>query len=148
MPEITIYQQERKDGGLRTGVQCDGQTLLHHFQEGSEEYDPALLWFVDLRCEGEMPELSTPEEARQWLAQWSDLLHDALNMAINELSSGLDVDFQPWERSYTRSPAGWKVRVVVSAMQRFAALQIAEKLSQFSQRWEEQIGQLQPLVTA
>ena len=52
MPNLTFYRQKRVDGGVRTGVELDGETVASLFEEGDPERDPALLWFVDLRCEG------------------------------------------------------------------------------------------------
>jgi hypothetical protein len=146
MVEITFYQQERKDGGMRMGLQCNGETLLHHYCEGSDDYDPALLWYVDVRCTGNCQGPSTPEEGREWLLQQKDVLQDAIRLATDELSAGLDVDFVPWELQYPHAPDGWEIRVVVSAMRRVVALSIAQKLRILLDHWAKHIENLQRLV--
>ena len=50
--ELSFYRQKRQDGGIRTAVTVDGDTVLHRFQPGEGASDPALLWYVDLRCAG------------------------------------------------------------------------------------------------
>ena len=62
MSKITLYQQERKDGGLRMGLECDGETLLHNFQEGSPDYDPVLLWCINIRCDKKCPNCGQPRK--------------------------------------------------------------------------------------
>jgi len=41
MPTITFFRQARNDGGVRTGIEVEGQTVLSRF-EGEEADDPAL----------------------------------------------------------------------------------------------------------
>ena len=68
MPKLTFYHQARFDGGRRTGISLDDDaTSLHFFETGAaeEDYDPRLLWYVDLRCEGNaIP--GEPQAARDW----------------------------------------------------------------------------------
>jgi len=52
MPTITFYRQARRDGGIRTGIEIDQNTVLMRFDRGRKESDPALLWCVDVRCSG------------------------------------------------------------------------------------------------
>ena len=52
MPKLVFYRQKRYDGAIRTGLELDDDPIAEHYEEGSGERDPALLWFVDLRCKG------------------------------------------------------------------------------------------------
>ena len=49
MHELICFRQKRQDGGIRSGIQIDGTTHFHRFDEGTEDFDPSLLWYVDLR---------------------------------------------------------------------------------------------------
>ena len=40
------------DGGYRTGLEVDGETVYGLFEEGQTDDNPRLHWFVDLRCVG------------------------------------------------------------------------------------------------
>src|SRR5262249_55208883 len=113
-----------------------------------EERDPSLRWYVELRCNGKVPELRTSEDARKWLSEHSGLLRDALNKAAEELSGGLDIDHLPWSWSYPDAPKGWTIEVVVSAMRRLAGLEVAKKIQRLSKRWQHYLEQLQPPVAA
>src|SRR5262249_45375163 len=98
MPKISFYQKKRRDGGIRTGIDIDRESVLGCFQSGPEESDPVLLWFVDLRCEGaRLP--TTPEEARQWLLDHSALIHQAFQKLIAEIRAG--IDFNTWPLLWT-----------------------------------------------
>jgi hypothetical protein len=58
-----FYKHVRRDGGIRLGVEVDDVTAFHHFLPGSKELNPALLWWVDLRCYGrKLPD--DPEEKK------------------------------------------------------------------------------------
>ena len=73
MPNLTFYRQARIDGGIRTGIELDGDTVFEHFEEGGPEPDPTLLWFVDLRCQGPgLPD--DPRQARDWLIDHPDVI--------------------------------------------------------------------------
>jgi len=50
--EIAFFINARQDGGLRTGIDVNGETIWHHFIPGPEDADPALLWWVDVTCKG------------------------------------------------------------------------------------------------
>jgi hypothetical protein len=71
LASLTFYHQVRADGGVRTGIETDGAEILHSFTPGGEEDDPALLWYVDVECEG----ANLPRDglaARDWFLIHSD----------------------------------------------------------------------------
>ena len=145
MTKLTFYHQARADGGKRTGIESDRDTLLHHFAPGHEEHDPALLWYVDLRCEGEgLPD--TPEGARDWFVRNTDYFVAQLRAMANDgLSAGFDPDLMPLERHLADAPDGVHVTVVVSAVRRLLARDIGPRLREFADHWGELLSQLCPL---
>ena len=40
MPNLTFYRQARIDGGIRTGIELDEDTVFEYFEEGGSEPDP------------------------------------------------------------------------------------------------------------
>src|SRR5437763_1814329 len=95
MPEVTFYHQERVDGGRRSGLHVDGQTILHGFIPGGTDRDPALAWYVDVTMDTQTP----PDHASAlgWLRQHWGAIRAALTEAANQLTCGIDVDTTPWE---------------------------------------------------
>ena len=64
MTKLTFYRQGRKDGGIRTGVEVNDESVLGRFEEGDKETDSALDWYVDIRCS--VSKLGNdPEDARR-----------------------------------------------------------------------------------
>src|SRR5437867_2729663 len=97
MPRLNYYRQRRRDGGTRSGVAVDDAVLLHSFEPGAEASDPALLWYVDIRCEG--PRLpARPDPVRQWLLAQRVILAGGLRALAEELRAGVDVDVWPLQR--------------------------------------------------
>ena len=89
MKTIDFYRQARVDGGERTGVEVNGETVLEQFEPGDKEEDAALLWFVDVRCAGD----SLPGEAesvREWLLEKGSIIQTRLREIANELPAGID----------------------------------------------------------
>ena len=124
MADVQFYHQERVDGGRRSGVTVDGDAVLHGFVEGSEVRNPALTWYADVT-------LSTPTPPRDatslaWLLGHAAEIRAALDDAAEQLGTGIDVDVTPWEFE-TAGPEG-PIRVSVSAMRRFTARNISQKL--------------------
>lgn len=130
MAQVTFYHQERVDGGRRSGLLVDGNSMLHGFLPGGADRDPALAWYADVTLESETP----PEErdALDWLSQHGVEMRAALKEAGRELACGLDVDTVPWEFTYPGS--GRPIRISVSAMRRLTARQVGQKLSELSER--------------
>jgi hypothetical protein len=149
MSMLTFYRQARADGGLRTGVDLDGVTLLETFEPGGEEHDPTLLWYLDLRCEGnDLP--AEPETAQEWLRENAEAIRNGLAACADELAVGLDLsgeDLQPYERSLPRQPDGSRLRIYVSAIRRHEARQIAGELRSLSRTWDHVLRELRPLVS-
>ena len=145
MTKLTFYHQVRADGGKRTGIESDTETLLHHFAPGGKEHDPALLWYVDLRCEGErLPD--TPEGAREWFVRNEGYFVAQLRAIANDgLSVGFDAELMPLQRNLADAPDGARVTVVVSAVKRLLGRDIAPRLCELADHWGELLSQVCPL---
>src|SRR5438876_12275597 len=96
MTEFAFYRQKRRDGGIRTGIEINGETELG-LEEGftGDEQDPVLLWFVDLRMEGKkLP--TDPEEVRQWLLKHSPGICAGFQLLAGEIQAGVDFNTYPY----------------------------------------------------
>jgi len=142
MKKLTFYHQVRADGGKRTGIESDDETLLHHFAPGGKDHDPALLWYVDFRCEGErLPD--TPDGARDWFVRNEGYFVSQLReVASDDLSVGFDAELMPLERHLADAPDGARVNVVVSAARRLPARDIAPRLRELADHWGELLSEL------
>ena len=135
MRKLTFYQQKRRDGGTRTGVTLDDAPMLHQFEDRADEADPALLWYVDLRCELKHLE-EDAEEVRQWLLDQTPLVQSGFRKLANELSSGMDVDVCPIQWKVPGTPRGTRMTIVCSVTQRLEARDIGTVLRMIADRWE------------
>lgn len=141
MRKLTFYRQQRVDQGIRTGVEMDGETVLHRFEYGKGESDPALLWFIEIRCRG--PKLpQTVDGARQWLLTHKGLIQSGLEQLADDLATGMDVDALPLQRTFPRAPPGTKMTLICSAGRRFQAIQIAGLLRKLAIDWEKHLRSL------
>jgi len=149
MATLTFYRQARADGGLRTGIEVDGETLLEDYLPGSREHDPALLWYVDLRCEGDrLP--AEPEAVRAWFLENSQMIQRGFAACADELKVGIDSfdqDFRPYERRIGQTPDGTVLRVVISAIRRIDARKIAVELRRIGAEWERSLRALPSLAS-
>ena len=66
MSNIVLFRQARVNGGVHMGLEVDGAGW-DYYDSGSDDHDPALLWYVDLRAEGQnLPD--SPEGAASMAA--------------------------------------------------------------------------------
>ena len=78
MSDLLFYQQARRDGGVRIGIEVDGDLILHRFIEGKLPNDPGLLWFIDVSLSGpQVP--ADAEAARDWLLEQKQPVVQALS---------------------------------------------------------------------
>jgi hypothetical protein len=144
MASITFFQQARADGGVRTGIDVDGSTVLESFEEGAEEYDPTLLWYVDLRCKSDsLPK--TGAGAQKWLREHSDVIRRGFRSAAEKVQVGFDHSIRPFEYSIPKPPPDAEMRVVVSAVRRMEARSMAGELRRIARQWESLIRDVAPL---
>ena len=128
--KITFYIQARVDGGRRIGIEVDGETVLGRFDEGGGEFDPALLWYVDVRCAGRLP--SAPDEARAWLYSQCDLLEREMRGLGQRLQVGLDAEIWPLQHKVEGAPRGVEITIVCSSLRSVASRGFGNTLSQLA----------------
>ena len=49
MPQLTFFKQMRQDGGVRTGVELDGEVVLGMYSPAPDDSDPSLVRRCPLR---------------------------------------------------------------------------------------------------
>ena len=145
MAELTFYHQVRVNGGERTGIDGESGPLLHYFQEGTEEFDPSLLWYVDVRCSGDqLPR--DPQAAREWFLKNASFFVEHLKQVADaHLGPGFDADYLPYQQEIQDAPDGARVRIVVSAARRLVARNVASELRDVAGRWTQLLDRLVPL---
>lgn len=129
MAEITFYRQVRKDGGIRTGIELGSDSVFSSFEPGLTDSDPALVWYVDVRCSG--PTLPADREgARQWLLRHSTELGAVLGKAADQIPAGYDP--VEWPLQVSGRVDGADVTVVTSAVRRTEARDLASILRELA----------------
>ena len=133
---LTFYRQKRVDGGIRTGIMLDGETVLGRFEEGRSDYDPALIWSVDLRCKGKgLPE--TAEDARRWFLGHESMIRDGFHRYAEQLRAGSDVTgpyLLEWS-DFRSPPPGITMTIACGALRRVDALMLASVIEDTGVRW-------------
>ncbi len=136
MAMLSFYRQVREDGGIRTGIELNGTTVFERFESGGDDYDPALVWYVDIRCESNnLPQAA--EEARDWLQRHGKYIRDGLPVLAAKLQAGVDVGSYPLRWQVPNVPEGLRVTVVCSALRRVPGLEIAKVLNEIGESWVE-----------
>jgi len=141
LAKIIYYKQAREDGGIRIGIEFEELSYFELFQNSAQERDPALRWWLEVRCEEAAP-ISSPEEARQWLLKHADFVKGGLKLLAEKLSAGLDRDFYPLEWEIPNPPEGIRATIVCSVARRVAGREIADALVETADHWEDELSKL------
>ncbi len=137
MPKLVFYRQKRVDGAIRTGVELDDETLTERFEDGGGEPDPALLWYVDLRCEGPgIP--GDGDDAWRWLLDRSSIIREGFSRYTEEIRAGADRDIYSliWG-GFRDVPASVSMKIACSAIRRVDAREMSAVLAEIGNRWDE-----------
>lgn len=146
MAEVSIYCQQRRDGGMRFGVAVDKATLLHFFRPASLEPDPALDWWIDIVVvSSSLP--SHPDSLREWLLANIGALKKAIEATAQKLASGVDTGMEPFQSEYKSGP-DLSFQMYVSAVRALAGRQIAERLRDFAAELDSVVNQMESMVAA
>lgn len=145
MSTLTVFRQERIDGGIRTGIDYEGMTILETFISGNEDNDPALLWYVDVKFAGDHIPVGSPELIRNWLIQIGNHVQLGLDSVAAELTAGID-GLIPISRKLEIPIAGLTVTVAATGIRRLSARAIGEKIREFAEQWREVLTSVQPLA--
>jgi hypothetical protein len=132
------------DGGVRSGVDVDGVTVANHFEAGEKQNDPALAWFVDLRCEGDgVPDRL--EAIREWLLRYAAVVTAGFRGLAAKLEVGIDQDVWPLEWMVPNAPTNTCITLVCSCIRRFSARKMKDVVQDLETRWQEYLRQLEPV---
>jgi len=144
MSKLTFYRQGRVDGGIRTGIELDDDSIFERFEEGGPEPDPTLLWYVDLRCKG--PGLPhEPMEAKRWLLDNEDVIRSGFSRCAADFEAGRDKDAYPllWN-NFSGAPEGVEITIACATNRRSWAISVPKLLADFAEHWSERINELVP----
>jgi len=137
---ITFYEQMRQDGGLRIGVDVDGEPILGEFVGPDADGNPALTWYVDVRCAGKrLP--TDAESARQWLLDRSPIIRGALQGVADELRVGLDFGVEPLIRPAAAS-VDERILIACLALDRERSRQLHAVVADLAAHWDEHVCKL------
>jgi len=142
MAKLMFYRQKRYDGGIRMGVDLNGEEIAHHFEEGSAERDPALIWYADLRCEG--PGLpNDPDDAMDWLLAHSPSIRVGFARFAEKLRVGADTDiYSLYWTEFPEVPEGVTMTIACSAARQVDGREMSSVLTEISERWDELLLEL------
>jgi hypothetical protein len=147
MGKLAFYRQARIDGGMRTGVDYDDTPLLHEFAPGSDDNDPALVWYVDIEFEGDsLP--SSADDVRRWLVRHARAVAESLRVVADELVAGIDVAVWPLKRSLGDLPRSVHATLSCSAMRRIDSREIGRRLRELADEWRQIIRGLPAMQEA
>lgn len=144
MSELIFYRQARIDGGLRTGIELDGEMLAERFENESSEPDPILIWYVELRCAGSgIPDTSA--EAYRWLVDHSSTISEGFKKCAVETNVGVDPDIYPAQwGGFESTPPDTRWVIAYSALRRIDSRQMNQILAEIGSTWEVLIRDLEP----
>jgi hypothetical protein len=143
MAKLVFYRQKRYDGGIRTGVELDDDRVADWFEPGPDEFDRALLWYIDLRCEGNgVPD--EPELALDWLTEHGLTIRDGFSRFADHLRNGFDPDIYTVRWTDFRDvPHDVTMLIATSAPRRVDAMEMGSHLSEIVSNWDKIIEKLE-----
>ncbi len=139
MPILTFFRQARDDGGIRTGIDVDGNTV-DYFEDGTGD-DPALSWFIDLRVVGDdVP--ADPQHARQWLLENKSLVNRGYQVLADKVRAGIDPDVIPVSCDVPDAPPGITTTTVCSTSANLNTREINVAVHDVSEHWAEYLERI------
>ena len=141
---LTFYCNAREDGGVRVGVSLGPITVHEIFRIDGDEYDPSLVWSIELRCEGEtLP--TEPHEVDPWLQARSTVIKAALSAYAEELRrvSERSGEYPLRWLTFPGLPASESMEFFCTAQRRVDAGFLATQLESLGKHWDEILNSLQ-----
>ncbi len=146
MYKISFYRQGRRDGGVRVGIEVDGETILARFEKGGEEEDPILSWFLDVDSEADdVP--SDIEGVRDFFLAEAPSIKAGLENLAREIEVGLDVDSWPVRVAFEGNSPARNFRATCFSNRRAEARRMPEVVRDTATRWEPLVRGLVPEVS-
>ena len=144
--KLMFFRQVRQDGGIRSGVEIDGRSVLSLFKPGSREPDPGLLWYVDVEVSGSR----LPHDAgkvRSFLLEENGCIGGVLERLADRIPAGCDPGTWPVCESGKTSHKQ-TITVTGSAMRRLEARKFAGILKDLAKKWDDYVQDLPELSAA
>lgn len=149
LPALTFFRQRRLDDGERMGILLHGDNAFEVYEPGVEEYDPTLIWSVELLCDG--PSVPTlPLTAMAWLKENACIIQAGMRVMASGLELGIDktdLNMFKWDKFPTKIP-GAEIRVSCYAMRRIDGRVIGEKVSETAEHFLDYLEHLATPVDA
>jgi hypothetical protein len=141
---ISFYRQARGDGGIRSGIDVNGEEMWSLFEAGPGEADPALDWYVDVEWSG--PSLPTEAEAvKALLVAQQSQVGQACSTLASRLEVGIDAEAAPFAQSFDPGMSGVTAGVFCSAVHRVSGREMGRNLQLLGSSWVTLINQLHPI---
>jgi hypothetical protein len=142
MSKVVFFRQRRYDLAIRTGIRLDDVLIAHRFERASEEPDPSLLWYLDVRCRGDAAP-TRREEVVPWLVKISNVVCGGMVQYADQLGACDDSEDYPLEwGEFPDAPAGLAIKIVCSAVQGTGAREMEEIVRSIAEDWEAILGGL------
>ena len=143
MSKLVFYRHKRYDGGIRTGVELDDDRIADWFDPGPDESDRALLWYINLRCEGSgIPD--APELVLDWLLEHGTIIRDGFSRFAEHLRNGFDPGIYTVRWSDFRNvPPDVTMLIACSAPRRVDAMEMGSHLLEIATDWDKIIEKLE-----
>jgi hypothetical protein len=125
---------------MRTGLDVGGISI-EHYEDGSGEDDPALVWYVDLRLDDDHGP-QNPDDARRWLIDHASLVTDTYRLLADKLEVGVDPDVWPLKIENPTAIAGVRMAAVCSCTRRVPALTMRATVQGVAEHWREYLQSL------
>lgn len=142
---INFYRQGRRDGGIRTGADVEGEPVLGIFEPGPTDEDGSLDWYVDVEWRGQgLP--SQASALRQFLLSEQPAVAAACARLGERLQRGIDNESAPFREDFQSSVPGAQAAVLCSAIRRVSGRQVRSRLDELARGWNRAIEELAELT--
>jgi hypothetical protein len=141
MAKVAFYLQQRKDGGIRTGLDIDGERVASRLQSapGSQEPDPALDWYVDVVLKGPAVP-GTVGKALDWLSKHEAQIRTSIEAMAASIPAGVDAG--EWPVRYPFRIGAVLGTIACSAVRRVTAQRLAAVLRDVAENWDAHLASL------
>ena len=140
MAEIHVFRNVRRDGGVRLGINIDGETAFHQYT-GPLEEDPSLVWYLDIICTGKkLPR--DPGDVKEWLLIEGPLIRKGLEALAQRMEVGWDDLTLPFHLDIQGCPKGVSIQIKGSVLRGFRATQLAGIFFNTAKHWDRDIRRL------
>ena len=144
MTKINFYRQARNDGGIRSGIDVDGEAAFSLYEPGGGDLDPSLQWYVDIEWSGaSLPQ--EPEGVRALLLAQEPVVRDACAALADRLAVGIDAEAAPFNQIFDPQLPGVQAGIFCSAARRVSGRQMKANLLVVGESWPRLLRRLEAI---